>query len=125
MSNTNNKSVLLLLVSVIVVGCTAGQQNAQDALPQAQAECLTLCLDAQNECFWALSASPCETFCQTDVVTSTVDHNIVCVDGHDFEQWADCQHCIIEMDSCGFGEHGGTVCESVCGPLSQSDAICE
>ena len=113
-----------LLSGFLLSGCADVAHSDQDRLERARMECLTICLDAQNECAWALAASPCETFCHDDLRLSTSVPGQVCVDHHIWETWADCQLCIMGRTSCDFGDLGGPVCLSECSPLRQTDVDC-
>lgn len=115
-----------LIAGCLLSGCAGDVAHTdQERLQRAQSECLTVCLDAQNECFWALSASPCETFCQADLHLSASVPGQVCVDHHMWETWVDCQLCIMGRTSCDFGDLGGATCLSECSPLHRPDAACE
>jgi hypothetical protein len=111
-----------LVVALLVVGCSA-QTTSTNVLGDSQEECMTMCLQAQDSCFWALSPQPCDVFCGSLHVSAT-DANVVCADSHAWDHYADCQSCILNQTQCDFAHQGGTVCADECAPSPTDDSAC-
>lgn len=114
------RNLFLVLVAFSVLGCAS---NPTNALSDSQAECMTVCLRAQDTCFWALSAQPCDVFCGS-LRLSASDRNVVCVDSLAWDHYADCRSCVVNQGMCDFPHMGGTACADVCTPSVSDDSAC-